>query len=410
MTNALLSDVMQFISAYLNYILIGAGALILFIAFCCGVAKGFYRTSRRWIKFLAVLALFFFAYKKYAEKIPLENIPFVNALGAEIQSAIVAFALFLASVVAVNIVFGTIDAIVKANAIKKLESGVMLSRKSDAAERKKEQKKIDKRWKPNAFSRISGGIACVLNVSVFIAFILALALYACSYVPSLYETHLSFVYSSTFFDTLLPYLKTYALDAVAILFILSVSYCGYRAGALNGLRSIFMTFGLLAAVGFGLFLPFSSWASTKTFLAPLNVVTAWFEKAFLNLPEALVSRAPLFAKLATGLCLTLVFILVFVILNALLKVITRSIRRAGVIRVIDGCICFTVTFVLAVAVVAAVAAVMLSLDYLDVFKGKFSFSSLFNENSPLNSAFKSLFDVYLTPYLETAKDAMTAIA
>ena len=410
MTTALLSGFVEIIQKNLNYILIGAGALILFIALCCGIAKGFYRTSRRWIKFLAVLASFFFAYRKFADKIPLENIPYIKTLGAAIQSAILAFALFLAAVIAVNIVFGTIDAIVKASAIKKLESGVLLSKKSDATERKKEQKKIDKRLKPNAFSRLSGGVACVLNVSVFIAFILALAIFACSYVPSLYENHLSSVYSSSFIKTIFPYLQAYALDSVAILFILSVSYCGYRAGALNGIRSIFMTFGLLAAIGFGFFLPFSPWVQTKAFLTPLNVVTGWFEKLFLNLPAAVVSRAPLFAKLATGLCLTLIFILVFVLLNAIIKAVTRTIRRAAFIRVVDGCICFLITFVLAVAAVAAVAAVMFSLDYLDVFKGKFVFSSLFNENAPLNSAMKSLFDEYLIPYLEQAQEAMAAVA
>lgn len=410
MTTALLSGFVEIIQKNLNYILIGAGALILFIALCCGIAKGFYRTSRRWIKFLAVLASFFFAYRKFADKIPLENIPYIKALGAVIQSAIVAFALFLAAVVAVNIVFGTIDAIVKASAIKKLESGVLLSKKADVTERKKEQKQIDKRWKPNAFSRLSGGVACVLNVSVFIAFLLALALFACSYVPSLYETHLLSVYSSTFYKTIAPYLQMYALDSVAILFILSVSYCGYRAGAFNGLRAIFMTFGLLAAIGFGFFLPFSTWVKTKAFLTPLNVVTGWFETLFLKLPEKLVSKAPLFAKLATGLCLTLIFILVFVIINAIIKAVTRTIRRAAFIRVVDGCICFLITFVLAVAAVAAIAAVMLSLDYLDIFKGKFVFSSLFNETAPLNSAMKSLFDEYLIPYLEQAKAAMAAVA
>lgn len=410
MTTALLSGFVQIIQENLNYILIGAGALILIIAFFVGVARGFYRTSRRWIKFAAVLALFFFVFKKYAAKIPLEKIPFVKTLGANIQGAILAFALFLAAVIAVNIVFGTIDAIVKASAIKKLESGVLLSRKNDESERKKEQKKIDKRWKPNAFSRLSGGVACVLNVSFFIAFMLALALFACSYVPSLYENHLASVYSASFIKTILPYLQAYALDSVAILFILSVSYCGYRAGAINGLRAIFMTFGLLAAIGFGFFLPFSTWVKTKAFLTPLNVVTGWFETLFLNLPENLVSKAPLFAKLATGLCLTLLFVLVFVILNAIIKAVTRTIRRVGFIRVVDGCICFVITFALAVAAVAAVAAVMLSLDYLDVFKGKFVFSSLFNENAPLNGAMKSLFDEYLIPYLEQAKDAMAAVA
>ena len=410
MTAALLSGFVQIIQENLKYILIGAGALILLIAFCIGLARGFYRTSRRWIKFPAVLALFFFVYKKYAAKIPLDNIAYVKNLDADIQGAILAFALFLAVVVAVNIVFGTIDAIVKASAIKKLESGVLLSRKSNVTERKKEQKKIDKRWKPNAFSRLSGGVACMLNVSLFIAFMLALALFACSFVPSLYETHLSFVYSSAFYKTIVPYLQAYALDSVAILFILSVSYCGYRAGAINGLRAIFMTFGLLAAIGFGFFLPFSTWVKTKPFLTPLNVVTGWFETLFLNLPEKLASKAPLFAKLATGLCLTLLFALVFVILNAIIKVVTRTIRRAAFIRVVDGCICFLITFAIAVAAVAAVAAVMLSLDYLEIFNGKFAFSSLFNENSPLNGAMKPLFDKYLIPYLEQAKEAMAAVA
>ncbi|MGN1053406.1 MAG: hypothetical protein ACI4SH_08485 [Candidatus Scatosoma sp.] len=399
MTTALLSGILQFISENFTSLSIGAGALILFIAFCIGVIKGFYRTSRRWIKFLAVLALFFFGYKKFAGKIPLGKIPYISTLGADIQGAIVSFAVFLAATVAVNIVFGIIDAIVKASAIKKLESGVALSEKG----------KDTANWKPGFFSRLSGGVACMLNVGVFIAFFLSLAYFVCSLVPALRENHLSFLYSFSLTDTLLSYLKTYALDSLAILFILSVSYCGYRAGAMNGIRSVIMTFGLLAAVGFGFYLPFSPWVGTKAFLAPLNVVTGWFEKLFAKLPEGIVSKAPLFSKLATGLCLTLIFILLLVIINAVLKALARSMRRAAVIRVIDGSLCFIVTFALAVAVVVAVAAVMFSLDYLNVFQGKFTFSSLFTQDAPLNSALKTLFDACLTPYLEQAKAAMSAV-
>ena len=67
---------------------------------------------------------------------------------------------------------------------------------------------------------------------------------------------------------------------------------------------------------------------------------------------------------------------------------------------------FIVTFILALALVALVAAVMHTLDYVDVFKGKFSFSSLYAENSPLNSAMKEAFDKWLAPALEQAKNAL----
>lgn len=395
MTTACLLEIPQFLSENSASLALGAVALIFFIAFCIGVIKGFYRTSRRWIKFIAVLALFFFAYRKFADKIPVQNVPYVKTLGADIQGAVVSFAVFLAATVVLNIVFGVIDAIVKASAIKKMESGIDHPEKNANA------------WKPGFFSRLSGGVACMLNVGVFIGYFLVLAYFACSFIPALRENHLSSVYSLSFSEQLLSYLKTYALDSLAILFILSVSYCGYRAGALNGIRSIIITFGLLAAVGFGFFLPFSPW-TTKPFFAPINAVSGWFETLFAKLPEKLLSRAPLFAKLATGLCLALIFCLLLIIINAVLKAITRSVRRAAIIRVIDGSLCFIVMFALAVAVVIAVAAVLYSLDYLNVFQGKFSFSSLYSESSPLNGALKSLFDARLSPYLEQAKEAMLA--
>ena len=63
----------QAVTDNLKYIFIGVCAFAGLIALISGLIKGFYRTSRRWIKFAAVLAAFFFAYRKYAGKINFEQ-------------------------------------------------------------------------------------------------------------------------------------------------------------------------------------------------------------------------------------------------------------------------------------------------------------------------------------------------
>lgn len=183
MNYTLLAGIPQAVTDNLKYIVIGVFAFIGLIALICGLSKGFYRTSRRWIKFAAVLALFFFAFKKYADRIVFDKIKFAEKIPAEAQSGVLAVAFLLAAIIAVNIVFGIIDAIVKHCAIKKMKSGVTMSRDPNPKKRRIEQKRIDKKWKPNGFSRLCGGVACVLNVAACVGFILALALFACSRVP-----------------------------------------------------------------------------------------------------------------------------------------------------------------------------------------------------------------------------------
>ena len=400
----------QAITDNLKYIIIGVCAFVVLIALICGLVKGFYRTGRRWIKFAAVIALFFFAYKKWSGKVTAEKIKVLNSIPAPLQSLAVAVAFLLAAILAVNIVFGIIDGIVKHCAIKKMKSGVEMSRNANPKKRRIEQKRIDKRWKPNVFSRLCGGVACVLNVAVCLGFILAIALFACSRVPVLADDKLSGLFSALP-EKLLPFLTKYALDALAILVIVSISYCGYRAGALNGARSILMTFGILAAVIFGIFLPFSAWAGTgekaKAICTPVRAIANWFKTRFASSAnEKIANRATLFSNLAAGLTLSVLFVIFIVVIGLILKAITRTIRRAAVVRLIDGALCFIVMFAIALALVALVAAVFHTLDYVDVFKGKFSFSSLYSEESPINSAMKQAFDEWLAPLLDQAKDAM----
>ncbi len=396
----------QAVTDNLKYIFIGVCAFAGVIALISGLIKGFYRTSRRWIKFAAVLAAFFFAYRKYAEKINFEE-GWLNKIPPVLQAAALALGFLLAAILAVNIVFGIIDAIVKHGAIKKMKSGVAMSRNRNPKLRKIEQKRIDKKWKPNAFSRICGGVACVLNVAACLGFIFGLALFICWRIPALADGSLSSFFTALP-EKLSAFLADYALDALAILVIVSISYCGYRSGMLNGARSIMMTFGILAAIFFGLFLPFSAWAGTGEkslkICMPVRALAGKFEELFAR--SQMANFAVLLSKLAAGVVVALLFVLVILLLSVIIKAITRTIRRAAVVRIIDGTLCFIVTFALALALVALVAALMHTFDYVDVFKGKFSFTAMYTEKSPLNSAMEKAFYEWIAPALDNAKDSM----
>lgn len=389
-----------------QWIALGFLALILLIALICGLVKGFYRTSRKWIKFAAVAGPFFFLCKKYGDKNPIENwLP--ESLAADIKTYIIIGSYLLAVILAVNIVFGIIDTIVKKVAIKKLESSVEISQKEDFRARMREQKKIDAKWKPNFFSRFCGGVACILNVSVCVLLIVALIIYGCSYSSTLTGDKLAFIYDSLPEKTL-DYLRTYALDTVALIVILSISYCGYRAGAANGLRAIFLTFGIFAAIVIGFLLPHAAQDSKTAIFTPVNGMTNWFTSLFEKASaEKVASGAQLFGKLLSGFVLAIIFTIVVVLLGLLLKAITRAIRRVAIIRIIDGTICFIVMFAIGVAVVGVVAEIMLSLDYLEVVKGTFKFSSLFTDSSPLQNCFKNLFDTRLVEYVDKLKQYLS---
>ena len=112
------------------------------------------------------------------------------------------------------------------------------------------------------------------------------------------------------------------------------------------------------------------------------------------------------SKLAAGLAIALLFVIVILLLSAIIKAITRTIRRVAVVRIIDGTLCFIVTFALALLLVALVAALMHTFDYVDVFKGKFSFTAMYTDKSPLNSAMEKAFYKWIAPALDNAKDAI----
>lgn len=385
-----------------KYIALGAAILIGVIAFICGAVKGFYRTSRRWIKIAAVLVGFFALCLIPEAKHPLAKINLFKSLGADILSAILVGANLLASIAVLNGVFGIIDAIVKSVAIKKLEKSVEVSKKADPRERLKEQREIDKKWKPNAFSRICAGFACMLNVGVIISIVLGFAIFVCAFIPFLSLDKLAFVYQSIP-EKLWDLLHTYALDTFALLFILSVSYCGYRAGILNGIRAIFSTFGNFAVALVGFVLPLSPTVSALPIFTPISFLADWFT----SLLSSIVPKyAALLGNLAAGAVLSLILTLAFVFLGKFLKFITRNVRRVAVVRVIDGSICFVLTFALAVAAVCAAAAILFTLNTAGAFGETFRFTNLFTDQTPLQNVFKQLFDTRLLPFMSNLSNVL----
>lgn len=149
----------QAITDNFKWIAIGAAALLGVIALICGLCKGFYRTSRRWIKFISVVSLFFFLCARFIDQNPIEKIAFVKNLADDLRLAVIVGSYLLASIVAVNIVFGIIDAIVKAAAIKKLEKSVAVSTKKDPREREREHARSTKNGSRTRFL----GFAAVLR-------------------------------------------------------------------------------------------------------------------------------------------------------------------------------------------------------------------------------------------------------
>lgn len=377
-----------------------AAALFCLLAFIIGFCRGFYRTNRRWIKFAVLLVTFFAAYALLGETLLKGEI--FGGFSEEVRNIVFVLALLLSAIVVVNVVFGIIDGIVRKAAIKKLQKGVLLiSQKTNPIERKKEQKQLDKQWKPKFFSRLCGAIANTLNVAIIFAFLIALALLITSAIPSVAEGAMENIFAALPQRTM-PLLRRYAIDAVAILFITSISYCGYRSGILNGVRSVLMTFGIFFVVTASLILPFVAPMQENVLFVPVNALTKGFQKIF---PES--TGGSMAAKLCTGVVFAAVLTFIVVMIGLLLKLLTRGLRKLWIFRVIDGTICFSLTFVLALALVAIAAAAIFSVDYL--VDSSFKFSSLVSEQSPLNSLLKALFEQYAVPLIEQAKDAIAGL-
>lgn len=254
---------------------------------------------------------------------------------------------------------------------------------------------------PSLFGRLLGGVVCVLNVSLVFITVAAIALLAID-ATSLKATPVGTVLQIPVVATLLPYVKTYTLDAIIIGIIVSYAHKGQENGLMETVRSLFATFGSLIGIIFAFYLPFSPFAADG-FLGVY--VQRCMDVSFSLLGATVPQFAPVVGRLIAGLILCIFLLIVIWLIGKLLKKLTDAVESNGFLRAIDGSLACVIYTVVGVVIVLAVWALWFVLSYFGIFRAEL----LFTSSSSLSSGLFYTMDAFLSPVLEQFLQSFSGI-
>ncbi len=362
---------------------IGAGAAVVLIALLVGVCKGFRRVGKGVFYWFVVGGSFIAAHILFAEKNPLEK-SFTGGL-AGYKNVVWLLILFTACILIGLIVLGVCKLLFRPveNDVKgyrslydddfeaeELELTARNRRRDRKARRRDLAMEGEGENKVGFFSRVFGGLLCVLSLVVVLAAIAGVALVVMKE-TKWGNTLLGSVFELPVMETIMQYLSTYAFDFIAAGVVFGMVLWGYRRGFLGALRMLFKRFGVLLAVGAGFALPF---------IGKFNSIG--FIQSLLTKCSALVAKlSPMLAsvggKILLGIVLAIVFAIAAALLNLLLKSLVRGVENSSVLCVVDGVFGCIVYLALGALAIAGIGALL----YLLQAFGAYNTSRLFEDGT-----------------------------
>lgn len=401
MASALLINFSEF--QLVHWIVFGACALLALIVFCIGCKKGFSNLSLRPFSWAFGCTGFLFL------ELFLHDKCFIAGMLGDADPAIVHFAStitwLVVALVARWVIFGGLYALIKCSQKAKLAKATALNRaeKEGAeeilADENKEYKPLPLtgKIKPGPLNRLFGGIFCLANVFIVLGAVVAFAMVVLSVTP-LYDK-VNWLYTGDMEKTW-AYLRTWTMDFLMIALLCMIVVKGYKEGLLNGVRTLGITLLKLAAIVFGLALPFLPMAAEGGALGFLSVGATKLAE-LIPLQGALAMLAtvlPIVFKVIFGIVIAIVLNLVAKLIGWLLGKLLDVVDNVDVLWRIDGVIGAIVYAVIAIAVVAAIGVILYALEYYGVFVA----SQLFSAKSPIMGGMFEVFDVTLRPLFEKA--------
>lgn len=378
----------------MTWIVIAALAVVAVIGFIVGAVKGFTRLG--WGAFIwgVVCTVFYVLETKLHDDNPVLKLEAVKKLDAGVQSFISTLTIALVCILGALIVFGILGLIFHR---KSRRVGLRYSRYSDNYD---DDDDDDDYYgdSPCVVNRIFGGLVGAINSVLVVAAILCLALVIIDLTP-LSTNALEVIYVNKFMDKTWTYIHAHTLDFIFLAIIAAISYGGYRMGAIRGLRSVIMTFGFIAAIVVGFWLPFSKYAADGAALEFLGKVSGFFTDKMGSL-SAKISDA--LGKVICGAIVAVVFCIAVGIAGLLLKLLTLALKHVPALRFVDGILATVIMMVIGVAVCAVIAGVLYILEHYGVFEA----SALFDSSSSFTQGLYDTFDEYLKPLLERIGSAL----
>ena len=230
---------------------------------------------------------------------------------------------------------------------------------------------------PNIIGRLLGGITCALNVGMLFWAVGSVGLLAISS-TSLSNMAIGGVLEHAFIAKLLKAAQRYLLEWLCIGIIICAAKIGFNNGLLNSLRTVIVTLGSVALVGFCFYLPFSPLGAKETGLLS-------FVHKFIVRCSTALKRFPLPAavsKLFAGCCFAGFAMILMFFVNILLKKCCNLVDASAPTRMVDKVLSCVVYIFVGVVVLVAIWFGFAVLDRLHLFH----ISEVLNEHTPLSNA------------------------
>ncbi len=332
----------------------------LIFAFLLGFSRGFKRVGKGCLYWLIAGGAFIFLYQMTAEK---------NFLGGTVPSPFEGFVwgilLIIACIVATLVLFGSISALFRPS--DKVELCVdwdeVCEYDPDGMDRPVFKPmtfgKYHKR-KVGMFSRLCGGVICMINTAIILATVAMLFLLVAD-TTSLNEKFAA-VLDNSAVQTVLSYAYKYFIDFATVGIIFYMGTKGFKTGFIGATRILFKKLGIIVALVLGFALPFIAHKQDMTFIIGIT------EKlASIGVLSKLGKFAQIAGNLIAGVLFVSVGCLLVALIDIMLKRLNYNIRGTTVIRFFDGSLAMLIYLALGVFIVLAVWAAIYVFDYLGIF-------------------------------------------
>lgn len=371
-------------------------AVILLIAFIVGMVQGFRKVSWGGLSWAVVAVGFVFANKYLRDKNPINKL-FEGKFDTALVNFFSTLSIAVACVLVGLILYGILALIlrprkkwVKKDNVEYDDYGFEYEADEDVeGYEDKELVKIGY-GTPCFFTRLMGGITCVINMAMVLAVIYGFATLIIS-ATKLYNTGVGVMFSVPAVDALLKLAKTYLLDFVTVGIIFAVAFGGYEQGFLSSLRALIIYVGGTVAVVGCLVLPFLKMTETWW---PINSFVIRCTSLFAGLENVVLCN--ILGRLLCGILMAAVVLTVFIFLNIGLTKLCDLINTGEGSKAIDGCLSVLVYLVIGIAIVVALWAILYALEYCGLIHA----SEVFGTDAPISNGFYAFGDKFIKPFAE----------
>lgn len=370
-------------------------AVILVIAFIIGMVQGFRKVSWGGL-FWAIVAVGFVFANKYLRDVN----PLVKWLGGKFDAPLVNFfstlSIAVACVLLGLIIYGILAAILRPRKkwVKKddvVYDDYGFEYEADEDVEDYEDKELIKigYGKPCFFTRLMGGLTCMINTATVLAVIFGFAVLIIN-ATKLYNTDIGVLFQVPAVQSLLKYSLGYLLDAVTIGIIFAIAFSGYEQGFLNSLRALIIYVGGTACVIACLALPFFKIAQTW----PVGQFVIRCSALFSGIGNVVLRN--ILSRLLCGVLMAAVAFLVFLFLNIGLTKLCELISKGEGSKAIDGCLAVLVYLIIGVAIAVILWALLYTLEYCGLIHA----SEIFSADAPISNGYYALGEKFIKPFAE----------